>query len=317
MALPNRLTLQQKSQFFYQLAALLNSGMSVQQSLTRAGQDCHRSFQRYLIQVSMAVDAGQDFASALALDSRYFDNWTISLIRLAEYSGSLPRACRQLAIALQAQARRRRLVHSVRILALATIWCLLILMAAIFNSNPSGVVNPEFWLRSVAIALLLLLIGFVASRYSSYRSRRLAMKLPVVGKLIRARSLLYLAQLHLPLSCGVPILTALQLAREHVPDPVMRATLSSSARQVRAGRTFSRSLGGKIPLMAMQVIRAGEETGNLDTALENLAQHYQGELEHGLNLLQSTLQPLSLVAFASLVAVVGVRSLTALLNSLP
>ncbi|MEW6493418.1 MAG: type II secretion system F family protein, partial [Cyanobacteriota bacterium] len=67
----------------------------------------------------------------------------------------------------------------------------------------------------------------------------------------------------------------------------------------------------------MEMIRTGEETGNLDTALENLAQHYQQELEHGLHRLESSFRPLSLVAIASLVAVIGIRGLTLLLNSLP
>lgn len=318
MALPNRLTLQQKAQFFSQLAALLHSGISIQHSLIQfASENFHPSFQRYLNQVSMAVDAGQDLASALALNAHYFDSWTIALIRLAQYSGSLSETCRQLAINLQAEARRKRLMQATRFLAIATIWSLLIVAAAILNPNPTAIIKPEFWLRSLAIALLLLAIGVVASRYSSYGSRQLTMKLPVIGKLIQARSLLYLAQLRLPLSCGVPLLTAVEFIREHVPDPVMRANLSSTVRQIRRGQSLSYSLDGKIPPIAMQMIRTGEETGNLDTALESLAQHYEHQLEQGLRFLQGSLQPLSLVAIASLVAVVAVRGLTILLNVLP
>jgi len=317
VALPNRLTIQQKAWFFYQLAALLNSGITVQQSLTLAGKDGNPSFQRYLQQVSAAVGSSQDLASALALDRRYFDSWTISLIRLAEYSGSLPHACTQLAIAFETRARQERLYRSVRLLAIATIWGLLILTAAIFNRTPTGLIKPEFWLRSLAIALLLLGISFLASCYSSQGSQQLAMNLPVLGKLIQARSLLDLAQLRLPLSCGVSILSAVELVREHIPDAVMKANLASSARQIRAGQTLSYSFEGKLPPIAMQMIRTGEETGNLDTALQNLAQYYEGELERGLRMLKSSLRTLSLLAIASLVAVVGIRGITVLLNSLP
>jgi type II secretory pathway component PulF len=80
------ITLQEQAQFFYQFAAALNSGMTVQQSLMQTGQNCRSDFRHYLQQVSVAVDVGQDLASALAAESRYFDSWTISLIRLAEYS---------------------------------------------------------------------------------------------------------------------------------------------------------------------------------------------------------------------------------------
>lgn len=277
----------------------------------------HPSFQRYLHQVSMAVDGGQDLASALAVDSGYFDSWTISLIRLAEYSGSLAQTCQQLAIAAEAQTRRKRLGRSLRYSVMTTIWSLLILSAAILNPNATGLLRLEFWLRSLAIALLLWGISFFLSRYSSQGSRQFVLKLPIVGKLIQARSLLDLAELRLPLSCGVPPLTAVELLKEHLPDPIMRANLTRAARLIRMGQPLSRSLEGKIPPTAMEMIRTGEATGNLDTALENVAQYYETELEQGLKLLQASLRPLSFVAIASLVAVVGIRGLTVLLDSLP
>lgn len=316
MALPNRLKIRDKAQFFYQLAALLN-GMSVQQSLILAGKDCNPVFQRYLHQVSVAVSSGQDLASAMALNSSYFDGWTISLLRLAEYSGSLPQTCRQLAIAFEAQVRRERLYRSVRRLAITTVWAVLILVAAIFNRTPTGLVKPEFWLRSLAIALLLLGISYLASSYSTERSQQLAMKLPVVGKLIQARSMIYLGKLALPLSCGVTLLTALELVREYIPDRVLRANLASATRKIRAGQTLSHSLQGKLPPIAMEIIRTGEETGHLDTALQNLVEFYEGDLERRLNWLQLSLRPLSFLAIAGLVAVVSVRGLTTLLDSLP
>ncbi len=317
MALSNRLTLQKEAWFFSQLAALLNSGMTVQQSLNLVARDCAPSFQRYLHHISAAVEGGLDFASALAVDSRYFDGWTISLIRLAEYSGSLPQTCNQLATAAEARARWKRLYRSVRLSAIASVWSLLILTAVILNPSPKGFIKPEFWLRSLAIALLLLAISFLASRYFRRGSQPWVMNLPILGRLIQARSLLYLTQLQLPLSCGVSLLTALELVREHIPDFVMRANLSRAARKIRAGQTLSRSLQGKLPPIAMQMIITGEETGNLDTALQNIAQYYEGELERRLSVLQSRLRPLSLLAIASLVAVVGIRGITLLLNSLP
>jgi type II secretory pathway component PulF len=311
------LTTQEQAQFFHQLTALLNSGLSVQQSLNLAGKDCNPSFQRYLQTASAAVGGGQDLASAISLDSRYFDGWTISLLRLAEYSGSLPQTCAQLAIAFEAQVRRERLYRSVRRLAITTVWSVLILVAAIFNRTPTGLVKPEFWLRSLAIALLLLGISFLTSSYSTERSQQLAMKLPVVGKLIQARSMIYLGKLALPLSCGVTLLTALELVREYIPDRVLRANLASAARKIRAGQTLSYSLQGKLPPIAMEIIRTGEETGNLDTALQNLVEYYEGDLERRLNWLQLSLRPLSFLALSGLVAVVSVRGLTTLLDSLP
>ncbi|HEY9596771.1 MAG TPA: type II secretion system F family protein [Cyanophyceae cyanobacterium] len=317
MALPNRLTTQEKARFFYQFAALLNAGLTLPQSLNLAGKDFNPAFQRYLQRVGAAVEAGQEMALALAFNHRYFDGWTMSLIRLAEYSGSLAQTSRQLAVAAEAQVKRERLYRSVNFSAIAIIWGLLIMIAVIFNSTPMGFIKPEFWLRSFTIALLLLGISFMVSRYSSRRWQELLMNLPVVGALIKARSLLYLAQLQLPLSCGVPILTVLELARDHIPDPVMKANLSSSTRKIRAGQTLSYSLQGKLPPIAIQMIRTGEETGNLDSALYNVGEHYRDELEQGLRQLERQLRPISILVIGGLIAVVGIRGMILLLNLLP
>lgn len=316
MALLNRLTLQEKARFFQQLAALLNSGMTVPQSLNLAGRDCHLTFGRYLKTVSRAIDNGQDLADAMNLNSGYFDGWTISLIRLAEYSGSLAQTCSQLAIAFIAQAKRHRLYGSIRLSAIAIVWSLLILTAVIFNRTPMGFIKPEFWLRSLAIAFLLVLISFLTSRYLS-RGSFWVRSLPIVGRIIQSRSLIYLGQLQLPLSCGTPMLAAVELVREHIPDMVMRQNLSSAARKIRAGETLSSSLEGKLPPIATQMILTGEETGNLDMALHNVSQYYEGDLERRLGLIESSLRLLMILAIGSLIAAVGIRGMRLLFNLLP
>ncbi len=280
-------------------------------------QNYHSAFGRYLEQVSMAVAGGQDLALALAINSYYFNHWIISLIRLAEYSGSLPQTCQQLAHTIETQIRHQRIERSVRFLLVLSLWSLLILIAAIYNPRSTGLIKPEFWLRSLVIALLLWGISFFLSHYSSKMLRQVAMKLPIIGSLIQAKSLLNLAQLRLPLSCGVPILTALELLQEHTIEPVMRANLRRAVRKVRIGQPLSHSLEGQLPPLAIEMICRGEETGNLDAALTNLAEHYEGELERGLHLLQTSLQPLSLIAIASLVVVIGVRGFMMLLEVLP
>lgn len=316
VALTHRLTFQEKARFFYQMAALLNSGLSLQQSLNLAGQDCSASFRRYLQQLSLVVESGQDLATAITLNDRYFDRWTLSLIRLAEYSGSLAQICSNLAIASETQIRHQRLYGSVRFLTIIMVWSLLILSAVIFNRTPMGFIRPEFWLRSLLIALLLFLIGFLASRYLG-RGSFLVRKLPIVGRIAETRSLLYFAQLQLPLSCGLSILAAVELLREHIPDIVMKANLSSAARQIRAGKTLSRSLEGKLPPIALQMLHTGEETGNLDRALQSINQYYENNLEQRLRSLESSLRLLGMLAIALLICAVAIRGLRLLLNSLP
>lgn len=311
------LAILEKARFFHELAALLNSGLSVQQSLSLVGQDFNISFRQYLQKVSTEVVSGQDLASALALGSCYFDGWTISLIRLAEYSGSLPQIFTQLAEDAEAQARRERLYRSMNLSAIAIIWSLLILTAVIFNRSPMGFIRPEFWLRSLAVGLLLFGISFLGSRFLRRGSQPLLKNLPLVGKILSSHSMIYLAKLQLPLSCGIPILAAVDLVRSHIPDSEIRRHLASAAKKIRVGETLSNSLQGKLLPIALEMIRTGEETGNLDAAFHNLAQYYEGELERKLKVLEGRLRLLSILAIGALVAVVGIRVINLLLNSLP
>ncbi|MFE1744849.1 type II secretion system F family protein [Coleofasciculus sp. H7-2] len=317
MNLHIKLKNQEKAQFFQQFATLLNSGISVQQSLNLVNLDRNSTFGRYLQTVSAAVDSGQDLASALTLDARYFDAWTISLIRLAEYSGSLAETFGRLATAAEAKAKRERLYRSVGIAAIALIWSLLVLAAALFKRNPQKLTHPGFWLCSFGLALLLVGVLLLNSRFPGRGLQRLAAQLPGLDKLMQARSLLYFTELSLPLSCGVTILAALELLRDRIPDPQMATHVAKASRQIRLGRTLSESLQSKLPPLAIQYIRTGEETGNLDTALRKLAEYYQGDLERRLRQLEGILRPLSLVAIGGLVLLVGIRAFQSLLNSLP
>jgi len=308
---------QEKARFFYQFAAMLNAGISVGRSLSLAAQDCHPSFQRYLTKVGAAVAAGEDLATAMARDSRYLDGWIIGLIRLAEYSGSLSETCRRLASAAEVEQRRARLYGSVRLRAIATIWSLLVLVAAIFNSNPNALMKPGFWLNSIGLGLLLVGASKLVSRNPGRGLQRQAARLPGLGKLMQARSLLYLAELELPLSCGVSMLAALELVRDRIPDPIMAENLARAAKSIRKGHALSHSLQGKLPPLALQMIRTGEETGNLDAAFHQLAEYYEGELERTLRQLEGILRPLSILAIGGVVALLSIRLLGSLINSLP
>lgn len=312
-----RLSNAEKAQFFSQLATLLQAGMSLQQSLMLVGEKIPRSFQTYLQKVSTKVGTGEDFASALGSDPSYFDSWTISLIRLAEYSGSLAQICEKLAAAATLEQRRKKLYHGIRWNAIATLWSLLTLIAALFNAHPPSLVQPGFWLRSFGLGLLLWSVSEFGAGYLNRALDTLGKNLPILGHLVEARSFLLLTELQLPLSCGVPVLTAIDLLREQIPQAKMSAILATASRKIRAGQSLTRSFAGKLPPLALQILQTGEETGNLDLAWEQLAVYYEEELARSLNLLNLILRPVSILAFGGLVAVVGIRSLSLLLNALP
>jgi type II secretory pathway component PulF len=309
-----KLTPQQTARFLQQLATLLDSGLSLQQSLSLAGRDLGSGFHKYLQQVAVAVSRGQGLAAAISQPPVYFDGWTLGLLEAAEYSGALSVACRKLAIAFQRQHQRSRLYNSVKLATIAIIWSLFLLITAIVAGNATVLSQPGFWLLAIGL-LVVLILGL--SFFGSYLPIQSLQGVPILGKILQARSMLYFAELELPLSCGISLGTALELLQKHIPDPVMAGKIAIASERVLAGQSLSKSLQGRLPAIALGMLRTGEETGNLDSALQKIAKYYEGELERLLLQLNSILIPLSIIATGALVALVGIWGITSLINSLP
>lgn len=302
--------------FFHQFAALLRAGFSVQQALTMAGKDCSAGFQKSLRQTSLQVEAGQSLAEALSRS--YFDPWSISLIRSAEYSGALAEVCDRLAVAIETQQQQQKLYGSAMVSVLVIAFSLLAWAIVLLGQT---LLQPGF------VVVCLILIGLllwnnrggglqVAGDLGKGTHQFLA-KVPMLQGILEARSLLYLAELELPLRCGIPIVQAVELIRPRIPDERLAQAMAVASRQLDRGVPLSRSLEGKISPVALQLIRTGEETGNIDEMLHKLGQYAASDLESRLKQLQGILRPLGLVAAGSLVLLFGMQMVRSLIERLP
>lgn len=313
---------QEKVLFFTNLADLLQSGISLRQGLTLAGRESDRHFQCYLQGASRALRNGQDLASALTVRTTaegkrqtYFDPWTISVIRLAENQGTLVETCLILAEITETQGKWKTYSQSIRTSSLLALWSLLTLVAGILNQSMEALLHPMFWLQSGAIAILLWILAFSLPRYFGPTLLKIGRYIPLVRPFIEAYTLWYLSQLRLPLSCGMPILTALEWVQQQTPHVGIKKELAQIARQMRRGQTLSDSLQGRFPPVAIGFLRTGEETGELDQAWQQIGQYYQRELEKGLKFMASSLRLISILALSNLVVIVCIRGMFVLLNA--
>ncbi|MDJ1180527.1 type II secretion system F family protein [Roseofilum sp. BLCC_M91] len=313
---------QEKVLFFTNLAELLQSGISLRQGLTLAGRESDRHFQCYLQGASRALRNGQDLASALTVRTAaegkrqtYFDPWTISVIRLAETRGTLVETCRILAEITETKGKWKTYSQSIRNSSLLALWSLLTLVAGILNANTAALLYPMFWLQSAAIAFSLWIVVFSLPRYLAPTLFKMGSYLPLVRLFIEAHTLWYLSQLRLPLSSGMPILTALEWVQQQTPHVGIKKQLARITRQMRRGQTLSDTLQGIFPPLAIDFLRTGEETGELDLAWQQIGEHYQTELEKGLKFMASSLRLISILALSNLIAIVCIRGMFVLLNA--
>ena len=135
--------LQQKAQFFTQLAALLKAGIPIQQSLNLAQKNNDPALKSYLQKVSKTVAKGEDLATALAISDKYFDKFTINLIKIGSASGALAETCQRLGEAALKQYSWQKYYDSILRSAIITFLSVVLLTLAILADRKSTRLNSS------------------------------------------------------------------------------------------------------------------------------------------------------------------------------
>ncbi len=135
-----------------------------------------------------------------------------------------------------------------------------------------------------------------------YDSRRL--RLPVFGPVIRLVSVARFARtLSTLLSSGVAVLTALDIVKTIVNNVVLAAAIEDAKVAVREGESLAGPLqrSGQFPPMMTHMIAIGEQTGQLEEMLRNVAEAYDAEVDNRVTTLTAILEPVIIVGMGMMV----------------
>lgn len=167
--------------------------------------------------------------------------------------------------------------------------------------------------RLAAVILIALVVAVVGLRtaFRSSRTRlawdRLKFRLPVVGKLLLKFSVAEFARtLSTLLQGGIPIVSALETAKESVSSPLLGQAIAQAQKEVTAGRSLSSSLrmSGFFPPIALDMMEVGETTGAMSTMLEALAEFFEEDVNIDLATLVALVDPIMIASIAIVVAFV-------------
>jgi type IV pilus assembly protein PilC len=168
--------------------------------------------------------------------------------------------------------------------------------------------------RRLAGVVLAALVGAVLALRAVLRSprgrlawERLKFRLPVVGKLLLKFSVAEFARtLATLLQGGIPIVAALETAKESVSSPLLAQTISQAEQEVAAGRALSSSLrlSGFFPALALDMMEVGEGTGEMPNMLGSLAEFFEEDVNVDLATLVALVDPIMIASIAVVVAFV-------------
>jgi type IV pilus assembly protein PilC len=102
---------------------------------------------------------------------------------------------------------------------------------------------------------------------------------------------------------GVPVLTALKITEQVLPNHLIKEAIAKTREAVTDGKTLAQPLGASkiFPQLMVDLVRIGEETGDVPGALNNLADTYENELQIGLRVMTQLIEPLLIIVMAIIV----------------
>lgn len=328
--------------FTRQLSTMLGSGIPLHQALTYFGETGEGDLSEIIRHVANDVASGHTFSNAMRRYPKIFDNVYIALAMMGEQSGQIVTAYRRLADLLERQTTMRKRVVSaltypsvlfvVSCIAIAGfIYFVLPMMTPMFENSGVELPLPTRMLLSLrtvvpvaTVVVFLTLIGswlgkpWIKRFFSQHPERERALHgipfyIPVVAgiytKISTARVLYAMATM---LDSGLTMTATLKRAAAASGNAVVSYKLQKANERIMEGASLGEALEiySVFPSGATQMLTVGEESANLTSMVQHVADMYDSEVELALNDIASILEPMIMVIMG---CVVGFIVLSAVL----
>jgi len=322
--------LQELATFTTQMANLLKSGMPLTVALTSMSHLESKGIPAEVTRdLKQEVTEGRGLSDAMARQPRIFSDLYVNMVRAGEQSGSLVEVLRRMAHHFQQFAEVQAKFKSAMIYP-AMVICVGILLVVffmtvmmprfidIFNGfnvelplptriliTISGLFTNYWWLLGLlVVAIIVLFKRFQTSAAGARKMDEWQMKAPVIGKVVKINLFGQFSRtLGTLLQNGVPVLQALKITEQVMPNVLLKEAIAKTREQVTDGKTLAQPLAQSklFPQLMVDLVRIGEETGDVPGALNNLADTYENELEIALRVMSDLIGPVLIIVMAIIV----------------
>ncbi|WNO09905.1 type II secretion system F family protein [Teredinibacter sp. KSP-S5-2] len=293
----------------------------------------HLGFQSVLINLADRLETGANLSQSMSHHPKIFNRLFVSMVSVGESTGQLEEIFRQLVFYLERDEETKKRVKSALrypsfviialIIALATVNIFVIpefaKMFAKFNAELPLVtriligtsdlfVNYWYLLLLGAIGLVGGFIYYIKTEQGELFWGQKKMKLPVVGGLIeRASMARYSRSFGLMLRAGVPLNQALTLCAAAIDNPYLARKIINIRQGIERGDSLLRThvASEMFTPLVIQMIAVGEESGQVEELLSEVAEFYEREVDYDLKTLTDRIEPILIVIMAVFVAVLA------------
>src|SRR5437870_7471291 len=327
--------------FTRQLATFVGAGVAMTRALTVIAEETASPlFKRVILTVLDDLERGQNLSESLVKHPKVFPSLYVDLIRVAELTGNLEATLKELAGYL------RRDLNTVRRVQAALIYPAVILVVAtaviiilVFFALPAFVkIFAEFRVKlPLSTRILIAIVDFtrrwglvigavvvaaaggivlaLRTARGAYVKDQLSIRVPILGPIVLSAVLNRFARtLAMVLKAGVPLGQTFEAVIACTGNRVFQRGLTTVKEQMTSGEGFAGPLirTHLFPPMLTQMVRVAEETGTLDTYLEQAAEFYEEELEFRIRAMTSLIEPVMTVAVGVIVGFMAVSLISAM-----
>jgi type IV pilus assembly protein PilC len=276
-----------------------------------------------LNEIADDLQGGSSISKALSKHPKIFNEFYVNMVRSGEESGKLDEIFIYLAEHLDhtyevnSKARNALIYPSFVIFTFIVVMVLMLtvvipkISAIITESGQEIPIYTKFVIGlsqffvdyGLLFVVFVIITGFFLYRYSLTKSGKLAfddlkLKIPFIRNLYQK---LYLSRIsdnmNTMLISGIPMVRALELTSSVVGNQVYKNVLDDATELVKGGRAVSDALADKkiIPGMMIQMIKVGEESGELGKILKTLSNFYSREVVNAVDTLVDMIEPAMIV----------------------
>ncbi len=316
-----RITRKELITFCFHLDQLMRAGVPIIDALTDLRDSVDSpAFRQIVASLLEDIEGGLRLSDAMANHTEAFDTVFVALIRTGETAGQLPEVLTKLTENLKWQDELGAQVKKAMIYPLASAVVIfgVVLILMIFLVPQLGTTlkqltpNPppqtlaliavsawmqKFWYIVVSLPIIIAgMIFFLVKTNDNvkYQLDAAVLKLPVIGplvsKLILARFSTFFALMY---QSGISVLECIHISEKIVGNRVIEQGLQRVGRDINEGSGISQAFQNVrlFPPLVLRMLRVGESTGGLDTALLNVSYFYNRDVKENMSRLQEMIQP--------------------------
>ena len=320
--------------FSRQMYTLLKAGVPIMRALAGLQESTqNQTFAAMIQDLRESLDSGRELSSAMRRHPKIFSPFYVSMVQVGEMTGMLDETFIRLYDHLEFERDMRERIKSAMrypsFVILAMVIAIIVInlfvipafakVYAGFHAELPIMTKMligfsgfmvDYWMLMLA-ALTAAVLGFrfyVNTTQGRYQWDRYKFKLPIAGKIILKATLARFARsLALSFKSGMPILQGMNVVGMVVDNEFMRSRIEQMRDGVERGESILRTAvaAGVFNPVVLQMIAVGEETGDMDGLMFEIAAMYEREVEYEVKTLSSQIEPILIVALGVMVLILA------------